>query len=91
MYNMQTEKAVKKLSTNDRIKNDRPMEVYKNGSGWVWKVWKHYQKPELEAKNPYARVFCSVSSPFTMGGYDMGDTYLSDIRMGGGVLTFKEA
>lgn len=80
----------KKMSTDQRIKADRPLEVYKNGQGWTWKVWKHYQRPDLEAKNPYARVFCSVSSPFTYGGYDMGDTYISDIRAGGGVLTFKE-
>jgi hypothetical protein len=87
---MSTEK-VKKLTTDQRIKQDKPIEVYENKrAGWVWKVWKKYQRPDLEAKNPYARWFCSVKSPFTYDGYDMGDTYISDIKMGGGVLTFKE-
>jgi hypothetical protein len=84
--------TMKKLTTSDRIKQNKPLEIYENKSeGWKWLVWKHYQKPELEAKNPYARVFCSVSSPFTYGGVDMGDTYISDIRRGGGILTFKES
>jgi len=28
---------------------------------------------------PYARWFCDVSSPFTGGGSDLGDTYVSDV------------
>lgn len=47
--------------------------------GWTWLVLKKYQIPEKEAKNPYARWFCAVSSPFTHGGYDYGDTYVNDI------------
>jgi len=47
--------------------------------GWTWKVLKKYQSPENEASNPYARWFCAVSSPFTFGGYDYGDTYIKDI------------
>lgn len=47
--------------------------------GWTWKVLKKNQCPELEAKNPYAIWFCDVSSPFTHGGSDMGDTYVKDI------------
>ena len=63
-------------------KVDNPYEVYRGyGSlqDWVWKVLKHYQTPDKERSNPYARVFCAVSSPFTFGGYDMGDTYCNQI------------
>jgi hypothetical protein len=82
---------VKKMSTDQRIKADKPIEIYENKrAGWVWKVWRHYQKAEKEAINPYARVFCSVKSPFTYDSYDMGDVYISDIKAGGGTLTFKE-
>lgn len=72
---------VKKLTTSDRIKLDKPIEIWENKqAGWTWKVWKKYQKPELEAKNEYARWFCSVSSPMTYGGYDMGDVYVKEIK-----------
>ena len=32
-----------------------PYEVWKGPGGFEWRVLKKYQKPELEAKNPYAR------------------------------------
>lgn len=57
---------------------DNPYETY-SSAGWTWKVLKHYQSPEKERRNPYARVFCAVSSPMTMGGIDMGDVYCRDI------------
>jgi len=46
---------------------------------WEWRVLKKYQSPDNEAKNPYARWFCAVSSPFTHGSFEYGDTYLKDI------------
>lgn len=60
---------------------DRPYQVFTDPSmpGWEWRVLKRYQKPSLEAKNPYARAFCAVRSPMTYGSWDLGDTYLSDI------------
>lgn len=58
---------------------NHPYEVYRNNSGWEWRVLKHYQSPENEATNKYARVMCAVKSPMTYGGYDMGDTYINDI------------
>ena len=62
-------------------KVDNPYEVYMDNGGWmVWRVLKKYQTPENEAKNQYARWFCAVKSPMTMGSYDMGDTYVSDVR-----------
>ena len=55
-----------------------PYEIYKSGD-WEWRVLKHYQTSDKEKENPYARVFCSISSPMTHGGADMGDTYCRDI------------
>ena len=57
---------------------ENPYEVWKLGD-WTWKVLKKYQKPEREAKNPYARWFCAVSTPYTYGSYDMGDVYVTEI------------
>jgi len=59
-----------------------PYEIwqgYGGCEGWEWRVLKKYQSPEKEKTNPYARWFCSVSSPFTHGGADMGDTYIKDV------------
>jgi len=71
----------------ERVKNlcgkmrpvENPYEVWENDSGWQWRVLKKYQIPEKEADNPYARWLCAVSSPYTFGSYDMGDTYVLDI------------
>jgi hypothetical protein len=63
-------------------KVDNPYEIWEGVgqfAGWTWKVLKKYQTPENEAKNPYARWLCAVSSPFTAGGEDWGDTYIKDI------------
>jgi hypothetical protein len=60
-------------------KVDAPYAVFRSEDGWEWKVLKTYQAPEEESLNPYARWFCSVSSPFTHGGYDMGDVYVRDV------------
>lgn len=46
---------------------------------WTWKVHKFYQSPAKSLENPYARAFCSVSSPLTFGSADMGDCYIKDI------------
>jgi hypothetical protein len=60
-----------------------PYEIWKAGD-WEWHVLKKYQAPEAEAKNPFARWFCAVYSPITReqmsSGYEMGDTYVSDIK-----------
>jgi len=73
-----TSLGTKNLKGKTRPVSD-PYEVYRNNQGWCWKILKHYQSPAAEAKNQYARVFCDVTSPYTMGGSDMGDTYLADI------------
>jgi len=59
------------------IKN--PYEIWKAGN-WEWLVLKKYQNPENESKNPYARWYCAVKSPFTFGNYDYGDVYVSEIK-----------
>ena len=56
--------------------SDKPyMTIVANG--WMWKVRKGYV---ANPDQPFARVFAEVTSPFTMGGSDMGDTYWVDIR-----------
>ena len=57
---------------------ENPYLTIKNGS-WTYFVLKAYQTRAKERTNPYARWFCAVSSPYTFGGYDMGDTYIKDI------------
>lgn len=46
---------------------------------WSWKVLKLYKSPANTLKDRYARAFCAVSSPFTHGSFDLGDTYVSDV------------
>jgi len=53
--------------------------------GWEWRVLKKWQNPEKEKDNPYARWFCSVTSPMMPAdkdgttSYEMGDTYVKDV------------
>lgn len=62
-------------------KLDNPYETWVSFDGsWEWKVLKKYQAPINEAKNPYARWFCGVKSPFTYGDYELGDVYVSEIK-----------
>ena len=66
---------------------ENPYEVWRNNSGWEWRILKKYQKPELEAKNPYARWFCAVKSPYTWGSHELGDVYVSEIKENGFLVT----
>lgn len=54
-----------------------PYEVWTNGN-WTWKVLKKYQRPDLEAKNQYARWFCAVTSPYATD--ELGDVYVNEIK-----------
>ena len=70
------------LCNRERPVSD-PYEVWAGEGeyeGWEWRVLKKWQSPEREAKNPYARWLCAVSSPFTYGSYDLGDVYASEVR-----------
>jgi len=62
-------------------KIDNPYEIWVSFDGtWEWKVLKKYQGQDMEDKNPYARWFCGVKSPFTYGDYELGDVYVSEIK-----------
>ena len=60
---------------------ERAYAVYEDDRlpGWTWYVLKTYQSPDNAAKNPYARAFCLVTSPYTGELGDLGDTYYSNI------------
>lgn len=63
-----------------RDKND-PYEVWRTLDGsWEWRVLKKYKSPKGEAKDSYARWFCAVRSPMTYGDFELGDTYVSEIK-----------
>ena len=60
---------------------DDPYEIWENSSdGFTWHVLKKYQRPDKEAENPYARWFVAAKSPYTYGSWEMGDTYVSEIK-----------
>ena len=58
---------------------DNPYMTYE-GRGFEWRVLKRYQKPANEAKNEFARWLVAARSPMTYGEWEIGDTYISDIR-----------
>lgn len=58
------------------VKPENAYEVWK-GDGWTWRVLKKYQNEENEAKNPYARWFCEVESPYAK---EMGDVYVAEVK-----------
>jgi hypothetical protein len=63
---------------------DNPYEVWSTPDGsWTWRILKHYQAPDKEKVNPFARVLCAVYSPITRAqmssGYELGDVYIRDI------------
>lgn len=55
-------------------KTENPYAVFRAGD-WEWRVLKRYGKSE----KPYARWFTAVSSPYTFGSFDLGDTYVADV------------
>ena len=61
-----------------------PYEIWENPhSGFVYRVLKKYQRPDKEAENPYARWLVAAKSPYTHGAWEMGDTYVSEIKQHG--------
>lgn len=63
---------------------DNPYETWVGHAGSLGKmefrVLKKYQKPSLEAKNEYARWFVAAKSDATFGSWELGDTYVSEIK-----------
>ena len=66
-------------------KMDRPYEVWQGNAGDLgnitYLVLKKYQTPELEATNQFARWFVAAKSDATYGTFEMGDNYVSEIKM----------
>ena len=68
------------MSLKKTAKQDAPHAIFADyANGWEWRVLKVYQGPKQEAANQYARWFCAVSSPYTFGGVDLGDTYRREV------------
>ena len=57
-----------------------------NGMYFEWRVLKTYQSKDNEDKNPYARWYCAVKSPYTHDRWEYGDTYIKDIMSVGAKL-----
>jgi len=64
----------KKTQTNP------PYAVFESDGGWRWEVLKAYQNDNAAE---YARWFVNVSSPFTYGSSEMGDTYVTEVIQNG--------
>ena len=63
---------------------DKPYAIYKNASGWEWRVLKTYKHSSAELKDPYARWFVAATSPMMHEGeFEMGDTYSREIKQFG--------
>ena len=48
----------------------------------IQKPYATYQLPSNEAKNQYAKWMVATKTDMTHGGYDMGDTYITDAIRG---------
>lgn len=81
---MKIDKIQKNLLGKSRTK-DNPYATFE-GEGPFGNTTVHllktYQKPAKELENAYARWFVAVSSDFTYGSYDIGDSYLRDVIRG---------
>ncbi len=68
------------MSLKKTVEMENPHATFSNpAAGWTWKVLKVYAGAKSDKKNEYARWFIAARSPFTFGGYEMGDTYINDI------------
>lgn len=54
---------------------DDPYLIFLSDDGWERRILKSYQKDDTK---PHARWFSATRSPFTFGGWEYGDTYVSD-------------
>jgi hypothetical protein len=82
---------MRKNTMGKTVKVNEPYEIWLGiGLDWEWRVLKKYQRPGLEFKNPYARWFTAVKSENTFGSYDMGDTYVEEIKRNAHKLSDEE-
>ena len=54
---------------------------------WEYRVLQAHKK---DPDAPYASWFCAVKSPYTFGGWDMGDTYIKDVVASGGWIVQRD-
>lgn len=76
---MADQKNVNPCAKHRKVNN--PYEVWQSTDGsWTYQVLKKNQRPELEARNPYAIWNCACRSPFELdlAGHD---TYRKDILL----------
>jgi len=68
------------MSLKKTVSVESPHAVFSGfgNANWEWHVLKTYKTPANEAKDPYARWFCLVKSPFIPEG-ELGDVYVCDI------------
>ncbi len=64
--------SLRKLATKEA-----PHAIYV-ADDWTWYVLK-VNAPSRSPYTPYVSWMCAVTSPFTQGGTDMGDTYAIDV------------
>lgn len=74
--NSMNTKSTKNECAKTRPQDD-PYEVWRDGSDWEWRVLKKYQAND---DKEWARWFCAVKSPYTYGGYELGDVYVAEIK-----------
>ena len=61
---------------------DKPYAIYKNDSGWEWRILKTYKLAKNE--DNYSRWFVAATSPHMHdGGFELGDDYAVNIRQSG--------
>lgn len=63
---------------------DNPYEIWTNNPHnnpgihtWTWRVLKKWS---VDEDKQFSRWFCAVKSPMTYESYEMGDTYVSEIK-----------
>jgi hypothetical protein len=65
------------MSLRKKATMEEPHATYAAGD-WTWKVLK-VNAPKKSPRSPYVSWFCAVQSPYTQGGWDMGDTYSIEV------------
>lgn len=68
------------ISRKRTVTRENAHEVWQTPDGsWTWYVLKAYQTPEHEAKNPEARWFCDVVTPYMPEG-ELGDVFVHEVK-----------
>ena len=60
---------------NPWSKHSKPGYYTVTVDSWTWTVHKVWSDP----RKPYARAFCTVATPMTYPGVDMGDVYATEV------------